>query len=388
MRVSARLWLASALEVGAALVAPPIELEPWIRVRKTSDGRAAALETCSRTYESASDSEYQGLQVELVGLVHCGASEYYSAVAQSEAGTWTLYESLVDDWLLDGKQRLAAPIGATRAAKKTASSTGLVAQSDALGSVAYEAGWTIADQAKTGASYINPAVEAAQLLAFGRAAFNRLDLAIGATATRAACALAPCPELSLALVDWSWSSPRDGNFLDSIAIEAATTALSDRNLSVLARLALLRSLVRAGAALPGEADPNVLERNDQIVRWIRRAALLDRKPASIRVMYGAMHMRDLDKKLRSLGFRRKTDKTANWRSAFQVPLKPKISNAAANSLSPLILIFAAFCALDAADYVYSIFDAFTSYPPPLVDAGLYFCRHASLYYALTKFVLA
>lgn len=387
MSVLAKVWLASALGVGA-LVAPPIELEPWIRVRKISDGRVAVLETCARRYESASDSEYQGLQVELVGLVHCGAPEYYSAVAQSEVGTWTLYESLVDDWLLDGKQRLAAPIGATRSAKKTALSTGLVAQSDALGSVAYEAGWTIADQAKTGTPYINPAVEAAQLLAFGRAAFDRLDLAIGATATRAACALAPCPEFSLALVDWSWSSPRDSNFLDSIAIEAATTAFADRDSTVLARLALLRSLVRAGAALPGESDPNVLERNEQIMRWIRRAALLDRKPESIRVLYGAMHMRDLDKKLRSLGFRRKNERNANWRSAFHLPLKPQTSNAATNAIAPLVLIFATFFALDAADYVYSIFDAVTSYHPPLVDAGLYFCRHASLYYALTKFVLA
>lgn len=378
-----RLFFVVFLLVRAtALVAPPIQNEPWIRCRIV-DERAVVLETCSRSYECTSaTSELSGMRVELVGVVHYGSPEYFDELVSRQK---TLYESLVDDWMVDSKQRLSTPVAATRSARRLAASSGLVAQSDALGRVAYEEGWTIADR---------PAEEMVT-----RRRSPSPPLNFGAVAARAACVLAPCPELALAVVDWSFSSPRDSvAVVDEMALSVASAGIADLDPAVLSRLALLRSLAPGSRRQGAESDPIVVERNDEVIRWIRRVGLVGDSPPSLRVVYGAMHMRDLERKLRGLGFQQ--DDEPLWRTAFGVPLvsssKSIFGGGREGSVFPaafgLVGSLLLYLVLDAADYVYFILDAVAEANDqpslPFVNAVLYFTRHAALYYALNKFLVS
>lgn len=345
-----------------------------MRIVKSAD--KVSVETCSRSYVyDGDDDDLVGVHVELVGVVHCARAEYFAKLATD--GRTTLYESLVDASLVDDRGRLRVPIGATPDAVRLARSTGLTAQSDALGRVAYDAGWTIADLDRGALPPADGVPEVFRLLLRGRQPPSRPDEAIGKAAARAACALAPCPELALALVDWSWSPPRDARFLDDVALRAAATALVGRDASVLARLSLLRSLARAQ-----RTDDLLAKRNDEAIKWLLRSALTDRR--QVRIVYGAAHMRDLNTKLCALGFR--PQDARDWTPAFDVPLQPPRRDAA--TLVPLLLFFVAFLSLDAADYALSFVDVVQSgFSPPVFDLSLYFLRHAALYYAITKLIV-
>jgi len=140
--------------------------------------------------------------------------------------------------------------------------------------------------------------------------------------------------------------------------------------------------------------PLVLQRNKILMAYLDHQ-LAQPSTHHIRIIYGAMHMRDLEKRLRDRGLAPapQEDKDEAWLQAFAVPLVPPLLSVteAFTTLAPFFTLVLGLLAFDAADYVYS---ALTFVEPELhlepkfIDLGLYVLRHGALYYAVTKFLVA
>ena len=357
----------AALGVGTLVVLSsealvPIVQKPWIRL--TEKSTEAVLETCTRSYANGEQ------KVDLVGVVHVGEAEYFTELASGRGKV--LYESIVNE---EAKvnETLRYAIAATPAARMAAAQCGLVAQSDILGKVAFDRRWRIADVTTTEFEAI-PKKKAKR---------RRLDEVVGVSVARMLCALAPAPELSLALLDWSRRSKTDA-LVDVTAVRAV---LAGGDLQkTLSSLALARDLVGVvDTDLENRDDaPIVLKRNDFIIK-----ALTNVDAKTIRIVYGALHMRDLEWRLRGLGFSL-VQGSDHWSRAFAIPLAAPPQPTGGFVPKAILLFFLALLAADGVDYVSLAAVGFPGGSPDLklLDLGLYALRHAALYYALTKFIVA
>ena len=374
------------------MAAAPTSAE-WIRVRRV--GQEAVVETAARRYTSPESEQ----RVEVVGMVHLAEDAYWTAMAATP-GDRVLYESILDASLLDGESRLVAPIAATASARRAAEACGLAAQSDALGVVASEAAtWRVADLtaqelAAAGAPEGAPGgsgglAEALAVFLGGGAAVSedagrgRVEERFGSGVARALCALAPAPELALTALDWRALQRGASGVDDDVVARAFAAAVLDVDGASLAKLSLLRSLLAgAGGARSDAANAPVVlgKRNDRVL-----ARLFAGPAGDAAVLYGVAHMRDLDAKLRQAGYERSA--RADWTRAFGVPLE---SGKLDDRTSPLVVLAPALLlllALDGADYVVTLLDAFRGVDPLALALGLYYARHAALYYGLKKWLV-
>jgi len=408
------LWLPAA----RGLVGPPIVQKPWIRMVEGVD--EAMLETCSRRYDAAGALP----SIDLVGVVHVGDGEYFtSLIANETRDTTVLYESVVDGASLtrgETATKLMEAVRATPAARLAARRCGLVAQSDVLGGVAFDRQWHIADVTAEEFEDIIPPKKRGFFFPPLRppptttTSPERVEGAFGAAVARVLCFLAPAPELSLALLEWSRSSS-DQRVVDVTSLRAVVCALLLRREAArenLAALALARDLVgavdrdveaRDGAAV-------VLARNERVVAAVEDLLLRKKKQqqGEVRVVYGAMHMRDLERRLNRLGYAY-VPESERWTRAFGIPLAPTTTDdttdddtmatsffTAPKAVGAPLVLFFALLAVDGLDYVFaalpSLVGFFSSHSSAweleLAELSLYVLRHFALYYALTKFVVA
>ena len=140
-------------------------------------------------------------------------------------------------------------------------------------------------------------------------------------------ALVPTPEVFLLVLDWTWSNP--GAPRPSRALPPLVDALARMDLRTARKLAFAQTLTNArelekgaDAVERGEAsgDRSVLigERNNQVVAALRQA---ERDGvANVAVLYGGLHMPDLEAKLGSeLGLARLAGEP-RWLTAWEIPL--------------------------------------------------------------------
>ena len=59
---------------------PNDELEVYVRVTQGDGGSPRAMQTAIARYEGKAGGKYEGIRVDLVGVVHIGEDEYYSAL--------------------------------------------------------------------------------------------------------------------------------------------------------------------------------------------------------------------------------------------------------------------------------------------------------------------
>ena len=186
--------------------------------------------------------------------------------------------------------------------------------------------------------------------------------------------------------------------LERDTLRALVSAALDRDVATVARLAFLRAFVRghdAEAASTGteretpEAAVLIEARNEIVLERLVRCAGDGTKAVS--VLYGAMHMRDLEGRLRARGFQRVSG-SEKWSRAFGVRAPAADAPDRDKAVPLALLALLALLGLDGADYVYTLVeltkDGARDDPQGLALAlALYAARHAGLYQAFNKLLL-
>lgn len=199
----------------------------------------------------------------------------------------------------------------------------------------------------------------------------------------------PSPELSVMLLDWSSSSPKAGG-ISPIATPVIESLLTGK-------VGAARKLVFSQMLVSGQADEGSNQlliggRNDHALRVLMHSINTDECQSNA-LMYGALHCRDLQKKLSQLGFQRKK---VQWRTAWSVDA-PGLSignnNEGWNVFASVGVVGVPFyLAIGGLDWVATIEELIKAFEVGNWGDGffatiLYIARHVALYLGLAKFVI-
>lgn len=209
----------------------------------------------------------------------------------------------------------------------------------------------------------------------------------------------PSPELSVLLLDWSSILPRPTGSISQIALPVLE-CLFTGNIQE-ARKLVFGQMVTGSQSSSDNEKLIVGKRNDHAMQVLQTSIDRDNCRSSA-LLYGAMHCRDLQKKLLDIGF--VTGKT-QWRTAWSVNV-PKFGTGSgpdglvepfASSSSPAaiavgLVVLPLYFLVGGLDWISTLHDlAISVEDGNLIDAGLgvilYLIRHVLLYVGLAKFVV-
>jgi len=193
----------------------------------------------------------------------------------------------------------------------------------------------------------------------------------------------PVPELSILLLDWSSLSPRPGGI--SPLAEKVLESLLMGDLSMAQKLIFTQMLV-SGQANLGSTSLIIGRRNEHAMQVLKKSIDVDGCSRNA-LIYGALHCKDLQKRLMENGFRSKGTK---WRTAWTITTSSSKLRASSNYFGlfavPFLLLVGGLDWLSTwqeIGHAYEIKD----FSGAAFSALLYLARHAAIYMSLAKFVI-
>lgn len=363
-----------------------------------------------------------GARVTLVGCVHVGTAQYFSSLASvcREAAGVTLFELIASGdacWRKGTLRQLSTELYPTQQQRRLAHTHGLEAQLDCLLLAYRSAKWYVADldadelralqgeRGREGAStYKGGALGAAWEVLWagprGRAGGGRRS---AAKVLRALCWLAPAPEAALLCLDWAWRGGRPAPALAATFRAAARLDFTAARRLTLAQLVISGQADRADAVVIRARNEAALEALDAALEQQRAekgSSGADRRPApSVALLYGVLHMDDLEQQLAERGFSPDVAREDEWLEAWRAG---GIAGAPDGALSAAVKDAIAAVAgvtgvmtVGGLDWIETIRDAAQvgapGTPVAIAEAfatlGLYVARHAAIYIASVKWVL-
>ena len=213
--------------------------------------------------------------------------------------------------------------------------------------------------------------------------------------------LTPAPELQLLLLDWARQYPPAGGL--SKILRSMVGALVHGDLLTVRRLAFSQMLTSSQTSPPPEVL--VLERNSKVVLDVEQA--LASGAQEIGVLYGGLHMKDMEAKLRRhLNFTRvdtgagagEDGNGVQWHTAWTMPAYTTQRQALVATLCvALPLLHLGVGGLDwsatfgglAKDVSQSLVDGAAAVEPAVgwQEVFLYLLRHMYIYYGLSRWVV-
>jgi len=211
----------------------------------------------------------------------------------------------------------------------------------------------------------------------------------------------PVPELSVLLLDWSSLSPRPGG-LSPVATQVIE-CIARGDFGTAKKLVFTQMIV-SGQAVDYVNDHNsessssfiVGERNNLALNVLNGVVKKDTtqkktvgKDTRIALLFGAMHCRDLQRKIYRMGFTKITSTNRpEWRTAWRVSLPMKNFHSVAGTAVLIPLYFA----VGGLDWYSTIVDAARDADSmnglgASTGVALYLARHVILYFSLARFVL-
>ncbi|KAG5190787.1 hypothetical protein JKP88DRAFT_352559 [Tribonema minus] len=383
-------------------------------------------------------------EVDLISVVHLADPSYYHQLqADSAIYDRYLYELITSETSTaigaDGLRRVTADMQPTEGQVALARSYGLAPQMMCLDLRRHQH-WVLADmsrerlqalQRESGEAVwgerlgiVEHMQEVGKALVVGRTADGRVlpkffltgGLNASALALRALMWLMPCPEAQVMLLDWARAWPAAGG------VSAVLSAVIDRvlagDIATAKKLAFAQQLVSgqrsgggsttsaaaaststsggsSGGSGGGSADVLMTGRNAEVMRELRRSRLAGLQ--RVGVMYGCLHMRDLQERLRGeLGMDRVG---VRWVTAWDIPIGPATANQGrpaaeeARRWATVAGAALAYTAVGAWDWSDTFLHVSSELERGLsTDAagaaagaiGLYVLRHVYLYYGLAK----
>jgi len=195
----------------------------------------------------------------------------------------------------------------------------------------------------------------------------------------------PSPELSVILLDWSSSSPKAGG-ISPIASPVMESLLTGK-------VGAARKLVFSQMLVSGQVDEGsdkilIGGRNDHALRVLMHSINTDQCQSNA-LVYGALHCRDLQKKLAQLGFQRKK---VQWRTAWTVDV-PSFNVDGLNLFAAAGVVgVPIYLTIGGLDWVATIEELIKAveigdWGNGFFATALYIARHVALYLGLAKFVI-
>ena len=387
----------------------------FIRIQKkdtfgTGKNDSFDLQTCVRRY-SRRNSNGSVTFVDLHAQVHFGEKEYfdyYNSEEFSSKYNYVLYELIVSDELASfdeyGNRQVFTELMPSLQDAQVASQYDLSCQLDVI---KYDKPcWYCADVSKEfiqsknsngesveiGASIpfeifealVKPTTPAGKGLK--TQLFSNLFLAgdFISSILRLSLWLVPLPELSVILFDWSSLAPRPGGL--SPVTFSVLESISRGDFKT-ARKLVFSQMIVSGQANEGSTTFIVGERNNMALGTLDHLFMQNRpvQPTTrVALLYGALHCRDLQRKLKERGF---SCVHSDWRSAWNVSFPIKF-----NTMSGAALLIPLYLLISGIDWYDTIIDVATcadSMDEIGAAAGVafYFARHLMLYFGLARFVL-
>jgi hypothetical protein len=390
-----------------------------VSLRRASDVTPAAAAAAAATAPS----------VDLISSVHLADSSYFQQICDcSLRYDRFLFELIAPEGAIeagpDGLPRIASELMPTSEQEAMADAYNLVPQLSCMDyralSSAKGSRWVLADvttevldgwrraqnQGAGGGAFVTTLSEIVQALLVGRFAegnmlpkfFRGAGLDASARAFRALLWLAPCPEAQVLALDWGRAYPRAGGLSSLLWI--AVDCLSRGDFTTPRKLAFAQQLcsnqVDGGASNGYGVNSKVLvlRRNEKVVRALERAQ--KDGCSSVGVFYGALHMQDLQERLsRDMGLSPVGE--PSWIDAWSIPVPTGSSSA--NPFGQTVLGFVlggGFVTIGVLDWFDTIVRTCQSVEGDAGLAGLaagmltvslYILRHASIYYALSKWLV-
>ena len=350
-------------------------------------------------------------------LVHIGDAEYFDGVARAlrgPAGSCALVECITReantrrDASRPALRTLRVPVGASDEQRALARAHGMLPQMDAIDLFARagashdeEDGFRVyvADasseelNALPGGAGLPPRTgplgEVARQLVHGRRRGGRR--APGAAALfleraaayglRAAALFAPCPELSLVLLDWARAG---GLGRPSASLWPLLAAVARLDLRAARKMAFAMTLVGGHADAEGGAADAIAYRNAIAVEAVRES-LAGGAPREVRLLYGALHLPDLERRLHA-ALRVARSSPTPWRTVWRADASAPVTDLLRARLG--LLGFPAYLLLGALDYASTVAAAADAGAAPAAAAALalYVGRRALFYYAFSRWL--
>mmetsp|Transcript_23444 Transcript_23444/g.36117 ORF Transcript_23444/g.36117 Transcript_23444/m.36117 type:complete len:504 (+) Transcript_23444:150-1661(+) len=396
----------------------------YLRIRRAANSNKVELQTCIQRF-TRREPDGTVSTVDLHAQVHFGDPEYFeyfngenTAFARKKYDE-VLYELIVSDSLMEvdalsGRRRVATALMPSLADAQTALQYGLACQLDVIDYT--QTSWYCADVSKEDITYgknggmllfrgggdgnvkgqevrqqntvlemmeafVKPTTPAKDGLK--TQLFSNLFLAGDSISSmlRLLLWLVPVPELSVILLDWSSLAPRPGG-LSPVAFSVIESIA--RGDFAAARKLVFSQLVVSGQANEDSSSVVVGMRNDVAMKTLTDSIEGDKQSKRFALMYGALHCRDLHKKLKQNGF---APSGTEWRTAWTVDI-PVTDTTLTGTAIAIPLYFG----ISGLDWYGTIVDAandadtLNGYGAVAVVA-FYLFRHVALYYSLARFVL-
>jgi len=397
----------------------------YLRIRRAANSNKVELQTCIQRF-TRREPDGTFSTVDLHAQVHFGDPEYFEYFNGEKTGfarkeyDEVLYELIVSDSLMEvdalsGRRRVATALMPSLADAQTALQYGLACQLDVIDYT--QPSWYCADVPKEDITYgknggmlfrgdgdghgdgkgqevrqqntvlemmeafVKPTTPAKDGLK--TQLFSNLFLAGDSISSmlRLLLWLVPVPELSVILLDWSSLAPRPGG-LSPVAFSVIESIA--RGDFAAARKLVFSQLVVSGQANEDSSSVVVGLRNDVAIKTLTDSIEDDERSKRFALMYGALHCRDLHKKLKQNGF---APSGTEWRTAWTVDI-PVTETALTGTAIAIPLYFG----ISGLDWYGTIVDAandadaLNGYGAVAVVA-FYLFRHVALYYSLARFVL-
>jgi len=202
----------------------------------------------------------------------------------------------------------------------------------------------------------------------------------------------PVPELAVLILDWSSLTPRSGKV--SPIASAVVEAIFRWDLKAAKKLVFAQTLV-SGQANIGRDSLIIGKRNDMAIGSILHS--IDEEDCSkIALLYGALHCRDLQKKLENLGFVQ-TDE--QWKTAWSAEVPPLSTSSKKSTKKPSLftlsissLTFFIYLAISGADWISTVENVLSDSinndgASSVASLCLYLFRHVIFYFGLSKFIV-
>ena len=214
----------------------------------------------------------------------------------------------------------------------------------------------------------------------GRRAPSHTDVA-AAYFLRFVTLFAPCPEFSLLLLDWARA---DGFGRLSAALWPLLAAFVRLDLPAARKMAFAMTLV-GGADGDGDALDAMAFRNGIAVDGVREVLGMGIGARRVRVLYGALHMPDLERRIHA-AFNVVRTRETEWRTVWSADLKGPVTDLVRARLS--LLGVPAYLLLGALDYGTTVVSVADASGPAAAAAAivLYVARRSLFYYALSRWL--
>ncbi|KAJ1632743.1 hypothetical protein T492DRAFT_986414 [Pavlovales sp. CCMP2436] len=360
------------------------------------------------------------MDVDLIGTVHIASSGYFAALlADASAADCSLCELIVPERCLSrderGLLRLTDSVAPTPEQSRLAGQLGLTHQLDGL---PYGADRRFSLIADTPAEQLLPAPSSSSQLAEVVQTIRRGSIRGAAMSAararrgpppsqqlvRGLAWVVPCPELTLLVLDWSWSRTRPQL---SAILEPLLRALASFDLRSARRLAFAQLLlsssaegggstgaVFSGGGVGARIEPRMKQRNmaaaDALDTALRSAGDRDR----IALFYGPSHLEGPSGIVAELLARwpGATIVDVSWRTAFAVELGDRPAQEQPVQRIERLLL-PAYLAIDGIDWWLTWADVASEtgvtggWSDDALLLGAYVLRHGLLYWSLSRFAL-